>query len=510
MTPAAGRPQVHRPKDLSRIVFWSAAELSTAIRTRLVTCVEVMTAYLDHIGEVNARVNAIVSMRPRADLLVEAGEKDRLLRTGTYQGWMHGFPHAVKDLADVAGLPTSFGLLPPADSPAPATQDALFVERIRAAGAIFIGKTNTPELGLGSHTYNNVFGTTLNAYDQTKSAGGSSGGAAVAVALRMVPVADGSDFMGSLRNPPGWNNVYGLRPSFGRVPEPDGEQFVSQAGVIGPIARNATDLALLLRTMSGYDDRAPLSLHDDAPGRKPSRGGRIAWFGDLGGYLPMDPEVLRVTRAALSTFTALGMTVTTLDDLPCSGSFTGKDDLWPTWLTLHRFRDQGRLPRPGAAPTAQTRGGLRIRRLGKAHRHRCDGGLGAAQRPVPRVSRTLRDLRLRRAAHRSGHALRRGPALAGQDRRHPDVHVPPLDGGDHHRHVDQRTRPGPARGLQHDRTPHRLAGHRPQPRRRRPDQPGSGMGGPDRRAAANPAAAARLTAGANVALVTAQHTRKMR
>ncbi|RSM46912.1 amidase [Actinoplanes sp. ATCC 53533] len=318
-----------------RIVFWSAAELSTAIRTRAVTCVEVMTAYLDHIGEVNARVNAIVSMRPRAELLVEAGEKDRLLRTGTYQGWMHGFPHAVKDLADVAGLPTSFGLLPP--TAGPATMDALFVERIRAAGAIFIGKTNTPELGLGSHTYNNVFGTTLNAYDQTKSAGGSSGGAAVAVALRMVPVADGSDFMGSLRNPPGWNNVYGLRPSFGRVPSPDGEQFVSQAGVVGPIARDATDLALLLRTMSGYDDRAPLSLHDDDPGRKPLRGGRIAWFGDLGGYLPMEAEVLRVTRAALDTFTALGMTVTTLDDLPSFGSFTGKDDLWPTWLTLRHW-----------------------------------------------------------------------------------------------------------------------------------------------------------------------------
>ena len=331
------RTPAHRPKDLSRIVHWSAAELSMAIRTRAVTCAEVMSAHLDHIDKINPRVNAIVSLRPRADLLAEAEEKDRLLRTGVRQGWMHGFPYAVKDLADVAGLPTTFGLLPQASGQAAASEDALFVERIRAAGAIFIGKTNTPQLGLGSHTYNNVFGTTLNAYDQTKSAGGSSGGAAVAVALRMVPVADGSDFMGSLRNPPGWNNVYGLRPSFGRVPSPGGEQFVAQASVIGPIARDATDLGLLLQTMAGYDDRAPLSLHDDAPGSKLLRGGRVAWFGDLGGYLPMEPEVLRLTTEALDTFTALGMTVTTLDDLPGFGSFTGKQDLWPAWLALRHW-----------------------------------------------------------------------------------------------------------------------------------------------------------------------------
>lgn len=330
-------PAPHRPRDLHQIVFWSAAELSTAIRSGLVTCVEVMTAYLDHIDDVNPRVNAIVSLRPRAELLAEAREKDRLLRTGICQGWMHGFPYAVKDLADAAGLPTTLGLLPSTYDLAPAGRDALFVERIRAAGAIIVGKTNTPELGLGSHTYNNVFGTTLNAYDQTRSAGGSSGGAAVAVALRMLPVADGSDFMGSLRNPPGWNNIYGLRPSFGRVPSPDGEQFVSQASVIGPIGRHASDLALLLGTMSGYDDRAPLSLHDHTPGKKTPYGGRVAWFGDLGGYLPMEPEVLRVTTAALNNFTALGMTVDRLDELPAYGSFTGTRDLWPTWLALRHW-----------------------------------------------------------------------------------------------------------------------------------------------------------------------------
>ena len=243
----------------TRIPYWSAAALSTAVRERVVTCVEVMTAYLDHIDRINPLVNAIVSRRPRAELLDEAAARDDELRAGHHRGWMHGFPHAVKDLADVAGMKTTYGFFRPPFDVEPATADSLFVERLRAAGAIFIGKTNTPEFGLGSHTYNNVFGTTLNAYDQGRSAGGSSGGAAVAVALRMVPVADGSDFMGSLRNPPGWNNVLGLRPSLGRVPSLSPEVFVSRAAVEGPIARTAVDLALLLRTMSGYDarDRSP-------------------------------------------------------------------------------------------------------------------------------------------------------------------------------------------------------------------------------------------------------------
>ena len=339
-------PDVSRPSDLSRIPFWDAAELSVAIRRRTVTCREVMTAYLDHIETLNPRVNAIVSLRPRHDLLDEADEKDALLASGTYQGWMHGFPHAVKDLADVRGLKTTRGFFRPPFDAAPATSDSLVVERIRAAGAIFIGKTNTPELGLGSHTYNNVFGTTLNAYDQSRSAGGSSGGAAVAVALRMVPVADGSDFFGSLRNPPGWNNVMGLRPSFGRVPGVNDEAFIHQGGVEGPIARNAVDLALLLRTMSGYDARAPLSLddgHDDVDPKRDLGGGKVAWMGDLGGYLPMEPEVLDVCRRALSGFTALGMEVDQVDQLPTAPGFAGNSDLWATWLVFRHWLVGGTL-----------------------------------------------------------------------------------------------------------------------------------------------------------------------
>lgn len=337
--PGGGR-LVERPGNLRDIVHWTALELSAAIREKTVSCVEVMTAYLDQIDEFNPRVNAIVSLRPRAELLAEAAGKDRLLANGGEpQGWMHGFPQAVKDLANVEGMKTTMGFFP-LDSVEPAAADALFVERVRAAGAIFIGKTNTPEFGLGSNTYNRVFPTTVNAYDLTKSAGGSSGGAAVAVAMRMLPVADGSDFFGSLRNPPGWNNVYGMRPSFGRVPR-IGEAFVSQGLVEGPIARTATDLARLLETMAGRDPRYPMSidgglagtdtLHGDVEGAK------VAWLGDLGGYIPMEPEVLTVTMRALGHFEALRMSVTTLDALPTHGSFRGTEDLWPMWLTFRHW-----------------------------------------------------------------------------------------------------------------------------------------------------------------------------
>ncbi len=335
---------VHRPDDLDSIVGWDAAELSVAIRRRTVSCVEVMTAFLDHIDRVNPQVNAIVSLRPREELLTEATTKDAKLERGEYDGWMHGFPHAVKDLADVRGLPTTLGLIRPSWGLPDPVDDSLFVARIRAAGAIFIGKTNTPELGLGSHTFNDVFGTTLNAYDQTRTAGGSSGGAAVSVALRMLPVADGSDFMGSLRNPTGWNNVFGLRPSFGRVPA-GGEQFVDQGGVNGPVARTALDLALLLRTMSGYDAHAPLSVEQGPeslttlPGHPDQavRGRTVAWLGDLGGYLPMESDVLDVTTEALGHFADLGMTVTALDGLPRTPAFNGNEDLWPTWLTYRHW-----------------------------------------------------------------------------------------------------------------------------------------------------------------------------
>ncbi|MET0862813.1 MAG: amidase, partial [Nakamurella sp.] len=330
------------------IVELDAADLSRAIRRREVSCVEVMTAYLDHIDALNPLVNAIVSRRSRPAALEEAAEKDRLLAAGDYLGWMHGFPHAVKDLANVAGFKTTQGFFrPPFDVPA-ASSDALAIERIRAAGAIFIGKTNASEFGLGSHTYNNVFGTTRNAYDQTKSAGGSSGGASVAVALRMLPVADGSDFFGSLRNPPAWNNILGLRPSFGRVPGLNIDAFVQQFAVEGPIARTATDLALLLQTMAGYDERAPLSIEQDVSGYSSSldvdfAGAKVAWLGDLGGYLPMEPGVLELCGQSVAVFEAMGMHVIDQPQLPRSTSFAGNDDLWPLFLVYRHWLIGGQL-----------------------------------------------------------------------------------------------------------------------------------------------------------------------
>ena len=222
-------------------------------------------------------------------------------------------PHAVKDLAATRGLVTTRGsTLFRDDVP---DHDALFVERLRAAGAIVIGKTNVPEFGLGSHTFNEVFGTTGNAYDPALSAGGSSGGAAVALALRMVPLADGSDFAGSLRNPSGWNGVFGLRPSAGRVPalpEPDGYLW-PQLVTDGPMARTVADLSLLLSVMSGHDPRAPLSLAaPPLPGallEGDARGARIGWLGDLDGALPMEAGILELGERALGSLAAAGCAI---------------------------------------------------------------------------------------------------------------------------------------------------------------------------------------------------------
>jgi Asp-tRNA(Asn)/Glu-tRNA(Gln) amidotransferase A subunit family amidase len=195
-----------------------AHALSDAIRARQVSCRELMRATLARIEALNPAYTAIVSLRDGDDLLREADERDaQLQRAATPAGpigWMHGLPQAIKDLALTAGLRTTLGS--PLLKDFVPRQDGLMVQRMKAAGCIVIGKTNTSEFGLGSHTFNEVFGTTRNAWDPTRSAGGSSGGAAVALALRMLPVADGSDFMGSLRNPAAWNNVFGLRPSQGR------------------------------------------------------------------------------------------------------------------------------------------------------------------------------------------------------------------------------------------------------------------------------------------------------
>lgn len=340
-------PKSNPPTPSASLLNLSAVSLSRAVQARELSCQEVMQATLAQIDRFNPEVNALVSLRDPEVLLKEAQAKDQVLaqhsERHTPKGWLFGLPQAPKDLSPVAGLLTTQGSPLLVKQTAP--RDNLMTARLRAAGCIFIGKTNTPEFGLGSQTHNPVFGTTLNAWDSRLTAGGSSGGAAVALALNMLPVADGSDMMGSLRNPAGWNHVYGLRPSLGRVPKgPDPDMFFQQLGTEGPMARTPQDLAWLLATQSGYDPRAPLSLsgNGEETGFSASldadlKGRRLAWLGDLDGYLAMDPGVLALCEAALPHFQTLGLGVEAM--VP---EFQ-YERLWTTWLHLRGFTVAGNL-----------------------------------------------------------------------------------------------------------------------------------------------------------------------
>jgi amidase len=299
------------PNALPELVSLSALELSQKIKAKQVSCVEVMQAYLSHIGRFNSKVNAMVSLQPAEALLRLAKERDSQLALGEYLGCMHGFPHAVKDLAATKGIRTTNGS--PLFDAIP-DHDELFVERLRRNGAILIGKTNVPELGFGSQSYNPVFGTTLNAYDQTKCAGGSSGGAAVSLALRMLPVADGSDMMGSLRNPAAFNNVFGFRTSYGRVPSVGGELFLHTLSVEGPMGRSAADVAMLLSVMAGPDPHAPFSIEQDPvlfaqSLKRDFNGTRIGWLGNLDGYLEIQPGILELCQKSFKAFESWGCLV---------------------------------------------------------------------------------------------------------------------------------------------------------------------------------------------------------
>ena len=306
LTPSAAEART------SDIVMMDAVGLSRVIAARKLSCAEVMTAYLDHIARLNPKVNAIVALQDRDALLALARTRDAQLAHGESMGPLHGLPHAVKDLLPVKGIVSTSGS-PILKDFVPGA-DALPVERLRKAGAIFIGKTNAPEFGFGSQTYNTVYGATRNAYDQRLTSGGSSGGAAVSLALRMLPLADGSDYGGSLRNPAGWNNVYGFRTSLGVVPTAGEDVWLPSLGVVGPMARSVGDLALLLSVMAGHDARVPLSVEGDgkrflAPFEADMKGRRIGWLGDLGGAAPYESGVLDVCRTALKTFEALGCVV---------------------------------------------------------------------------------------------------------------------------------------------------------------------------------------------------------
>ena len=313
------------------ITALGAVDLSAAIRGRIITCAQVMEAYLERIHRLNPAVNAIVALRDDAALMAEAEAADAVLANGRDVGPLHGFPLAVKDLDAVRGLPFTQGS--PIFAERIAQADTIMVARLRAAGAIFTGKTNTPEFGLGSHSFNPVYGTTGNAYDPDKSAGGSSGGAAVAVALRMQPAADGSDHAGSLRNPPAFNNCYGLRPSWGRIPVGAEDVFSPGLAVPGAIGRTPADIGLMLSVQAGYDPRCPNSIRQDPAGfasplARDFRGTRIAWLGDCGGQVPFEPGVLECGQAALSTFREIGCTVEAA--MPAFDM----ERLWRDWLTL--------------------------------------------------------------------------------------------------------------------------------------------------------------------------------
>jgi amidase len=317
----------------AEITGWDAHTLATRIKAKDVSCVEVMDAFLGHIRVYNPRINAIVAMPDERSLRAQAMERDRQLARGQYLGWMHGMPQAIKDTAQAAGLVYTSGS--PLLKGYVSTVDSVITERAKNAGAIIIGKTNVPEFALGSNTFNPVYGTTFNPYDLKMTVGGSSGGAAAALAARMLPVADGSDMGGSIRNPAAYNNVYGLRPTFGVVPfAPSDEQFVQQFATEGPLGRTVKDVAMLLSVQAGCDERAPLSVNVDPAQfagalQADVKGKKIAWLGDWGGYFATEPGVLDLCKSTLKVFESLGCTVE--EALPAFAPAA----LWDMWLT-HR------------------------------------------------------------------------------------------------------------------------------------------------------------------------------
>lgn len=298
--PAAG------PSD--ELCTLTATQLADRIRRKQVSAREVMAAHLARIERVNPAINAIVTLvADRA--MAEAAKADEKQARGGTLGPLHGLPVAHKDLVQTAGIRTTFGSAVYKDNVP--TTDALIVARIRAAGAITVGKTNTPEFGAGSHTFNAVFGPTRNPFNPAKTVGGSSGGAAAALSAGMVPIADGSDNGGSLRNPAAWNNIVGFRPSPGRVPDDDGSWLPLATN--GPMARTVADVALFLSTIVGRHPADPLSIDEEgarfrAPLTRAFKGTRVAWFTNLGG-IPFEPEILRVVNATRRVFEDLGCIV---------------------------------------------------------------------------------------------------------------------------------------------------------------------------------------------------------
>ena len=312
---------------------WSATELSHAIHSRKVAPSEVMAAWLKQVAAVNGPVNALVSLRDPDELMAEA----RALDDVPPLGWLHGIPFAVKDLVATKGLRTTWGS-PIYAEHVPAVDD-LLAARLRAAAALIAAKTNGPEWGQGSHSFNPVFGVTRNPYDLTRSAGGSSGGAAAALAARMAWVADGSDMMGSLRNPAAFCNVYGFRPTWGLVPaDAEGDTYLATLATDGPMARTVEDMARLLLVLAGENPEVPFprAVPDLLSGLEQGvKGLRIGWLADWGEAYQMEPGILDLCTAALRQFEDLGAIVE-----PLPPPFPA-EKLWSAWVTLRAMLNAG-------------------------------------------------------------------------------------------------------------------------------------------------------------------------
>ena len=323
----------------SPLCFLSAVEMARLIRTKKLSAREALAAHLKQIERVNPKVNAIVTLAPEiaAEAAARADEKQA---RGEKLGRLHGLPVAHKDLVETRGIRTTYGS--PLYKDFVPSEDALIVERLRRAGAITIGKTNTPEFGAGSQTFNTVFGATHNPYDLTKTCGGSSGGAAVALSCGLTPVADGSDTGGSLRNPAAFCNVAGFRPSPGRVPNPKAAFAWSTLSTSGCLGRSIADLAFALSAIAGPHADAPLSIQEAGdvfarPLERNFRGVRVAWFKDLGG-IPFDARVRTVVDGHRKTFESLGCLVeeTEPDFAPAEIAFR----VLRAWNSAHTYGER--------------------------------------------------------------------------------------------------------------------------------------------------------------------------
>jgi amidase len=313
--------------------FLTATELVRRMRAKELAAREVLDAHLRQIERVNPKVNAIVTL-----VADRASERARLLDEraahGRFGGPLHGLPIAHKDLVETKGIRTTYG--------SPLFRDyvpdfnTLMVDRIHDAGAVLIGKTNTPEFGAGSQTFNPVFGATRNPWDVTKTCGGSSGGAAVALASGMLPIADGSDLGGSLRNPASFCSVVGFRPSPGRVPRVPTNDAWNHLSVLGPMARTVEDVALFLSAISGPDPRSPLSIPEPgqtfaAPLHRDCKGLRIAWCDNFAG-LPFEPRIRQVFQASRKIFEDIGCITEAADP-----DFSGADESFKTLRALASY-----------------------------------------------------------------------------------------------------------------------------------------------------------------------------